>query len=154
MDEHKVHKMVIPVVRNNNNAQIPVRKTLGCAGYDLFAVEDTVIFPQYRQLIDTSISISIPPGYYGKIEARSSFALDYIDVGAGVIDSDYRGTIKVLLINNRIPGLNSHLQIKTGMRIAQLIIMKHETPLFEDAEVGKLDETDRDVKGFGSTGKY
>jgi dUTP pyrophosphatase len=145
--------MEINLLKSSKNATTPDRKTVYSAGFDLYASEDCVIDPGERKLVNTNIQLSIPPGYYGKIESRSSLALSIIDVSAGVIDSDYRGDIKVLLVNNRKFDYlqDNRLYIKTGMRIAQLIFLKHETPIFK--EVSVLDETVRGDRGFGSTGK-
>ena len=147
---------IIPVVKTHPDAIIPERKTLGSVGYDLYSIDDKYLSPGERKWINTGISLALPFGYYGKIEARSSHAEMGLDLGAGVIDSDYRGEIRVLLINNIIPShtQNSIFRIKKGMRIAQLIILKYETVVFEEAKIGELSKTERGDKGFGSTGLY
>jgi len=89
----------------------------------------------------------IPSGHYGRIAPRSGLAYkSMIDIGAGVIDSDYRGEVKVLMINSS----NVEFQVTKGMRIAQLILERASTP--DIIEVGSLDETERSNGGFGSTG--
>ena len=72
----------------------------GAAAYDVYADEDKIILPQCRKLVSTGISIEIPVTVYAQLAPRSSLAVKEIDVGAGIIDSDYRGEVKVLLINN------------------------------------------------------
>lgn len=97
-------------------------------------------------LVDTQITMAIPEGLYRQIAPRSGLAVKHgIDVGAGVIDSDYRGTIQVLLFNF---GREDFL-IRKGDRIAQLIIEKIASPVIQD--VNDLEETTRGEKGFGST---
>lgn len=129
----------------NEDAHIPMRKTCGAAGYDMVSCEDVVLPPMGRKLIGTGVIAGIPSGYFGKIEARSSMAVKGIDVGAGVIDSDYRGEIKILLINST----NDDFDIKKGERIAQMIIMPHGDDKM--VVVDGLIATERADGGFGST---
>ena len=84
----------------HSDSQIPKRQSKYSAGYDIYSYNDYQINPNSRKLIDTGISISILNDYYGRIAPRSGLSVKGIDIGAGVIDSDYRGEIKVLLINN------------------------------------------------------
>ncbi len=146
------------VKRLTQSAILPQRGSKQAAGYDLFADENLTIQPcRYdnetkllsigQALISTSIAIKIPDGYYARIASRSGLAVkSYLEVGAGVVDSDYRGEVKVLLRNlGSIP-----YEVKQGTRIAQLIIEKITTPEVE--EVIDLDVTDRGEGGFGSTG--
>ncbi len=126
---------------------LPIRKSKGAAGYDLSSVEDVTILARKRKLVDTGFRVCIPPGYYAEIKARSGMSLKYIDIGAGVIDSDYRSNIFVLLINHD----DKDYEVKKGDRIAQLIFIKCENPNL--VEVEELDETLRGGGGFGSTGR-
>ena len=104
------------------------------------------IHPGERRLVDTNIQAKIPDGYYGRIAPRSGLAYkDGIDVLAGVIDSDYRGELKVILLNTG----NVTKTFQTGDRIAQLILEKAARPNIE--VVDNLDETERGAGGFGST---
>lgn len=136
------------VVKLNKNAHIPVRATAGSVGYDLRACEDVAIPAQHRRIVKTGLSIAVPDGYYGRVAPRSGLSVKYeIDVGAGVIDRDYRGEIGVVLINNGV----EKFQVHSGDKIAQLIIEACITP--EIILVDKLDETSRGSGGFGSTGK-
>jgi dUTP pyrophosphatase len=119
----------------------------GDAGADLKAVETRTISPRGRELIATGIRLELPDGYAGLIWPRSGLAVKLgLDCGAGVIDSHYRGEIKVLLFNHS----DDEIQIKSGDRIAQLIIQKVETVEFKFSE--QLSETTRNTAGFGSTG--
>jgi dUTP pyrophosphatase len=130
------------------NAQLPTKGSLHSAGYDLYSSCNSLIYPQQRMLVQTGISIEIPEGYYGRIAPRSGLALKYgIDVMAGVIDSDYRGDVGVILYNT---DKENPFHIKIGDRIAQLIIEKHYT--FELESVDLLQSTQRSSNGFGSTG--
>jgi dUTP pyrophosphatase len=139
---------MINVKKTHPNAQIPVRANLTDAGADLFAVEDTIIPPQSRALINTGISLEIPEGFYGRIAPRSGLALkNGIDVLAGVVDSGYRGNIGVILYNT---DKDSNFEIKQGDRIAQLIIEQHWN--FNFKEVNTLSGTNRSINGFGSSG--
>lgn len=129
-------------------AKIPTYAYLGDAGMDLYCFDNIEILEGESRLVGTKIAIAIPSGYYGRIASRSGLSVKHkIEVGAGVIDSKYRGEIKVHLYNHhsRIPFYAS-----AGSKIAQLIITKILIP--EIVEVSELDKTDRDGKGFGSTG--
>jgi dUTP pyrophosphatase len=120
--------------------------TYGAAGFDLKAAQDGVIKRGERHLIKTNIRMAIPKGYYGRIAPRSGLALKYgLVVLAGVIDSDYRGEIGVILRNTGI----EDFEFKYGDRIAQIIIERCFTNL---TKVESLDDTDRGAGGFGSTG--
>jgi dUTP pyrophosphatase len=131
-----------------DTATVPCRQSEGAAGYDIYSDENSVIFPKERRLVSTGIAITIPKSYYGRIAPRSSLSVkDYIDVGAGVIDNDYTGEIKVLLINNG----NNIFTINKGDRIAQLILEK--IGYCEIVVVDSLEDTERGDGGFGSTGK-
>lgn len=132
----------------NSNSKTPERSTSNAAGYDIFAVQDYNIEAQSRELIKTGIALEIPDGYYGRIAPRSGIALkNGIDVMAGVIDSDYRGEIGVILYNS---DKNNSFLVRTGDRIAQLIIEKYYP--FGIQIVESLDDTDRGTSGFGSSG--
>ena len=131
-------------------ALLPVAGSAHAAGYDLHAVEDAVVPARGKALIGTGLAFAIPVGNYGRIAPRSGLAVKHsIDVGAGVIDADYRGEVKVLLFNLS----DKDFEVKAHDRIAQLIIEKY-TPT-ELVEVqGELEETARGLGGFGSTGNH
>ena len=127
------------------NATEPMRQTEGAAGYDLCACESVLLMPGSIRMVDTGIVIEIPPNWYGKIESRSSLALRGLVTLGGVIDSDYRGTVRCILHN--VSG--ESFEVRVGFRIAQIIFQSFEAPQFLETE--KLSETDRGLGGFGST---
>ena len=133
----------------NSVARLPRRASAGAAGYDLTSTETVTIYPGTRGVVSTGISIKLPEGVYGRIAPRSGLAVkNGIQVGAGVIDSDYRGEIKVLLFNHS----GDHaFNVEPGDRIAQLICERCKLP--EVIQVDELDETERGEGKFGSTGK-
>lgn len=138
----------INVKKLSENATIPTKGTDFAAGYDLYAAEDAVVACGARKLIKTNISMEITPGYYGRIAPRSGLAYkNGIDVLAGVIDSDYRGDIGVILYNT---DKNIDFTIKKGDRIAQMIFEACYSVILNDVNV--LDNTSRQSGGFGSTG--
>ena len=130
------------------DAKPPTRKFLGDAGHDLHSCENVVIPPNTRQLVSTGIKIQIPNDCYARIAPRSGLAVNYIDVGAGVVDSSYFGTLKVLIINNSY----NPFTISIGDRIAQLVLEKIYNTTFEQVVESELTQTHRGEGGFGSTG--
>ena len=138
---------MLKVQKLNNNAALPKRSTEGAAGYDLCASQDCIIPAGGKGLVHTGLAISFPAGLYARIAPRSGLALKkFIDVGAGVVDHDYRGEVGVILFNHG----DQDFQVKMGDRIAQLILEKIDTPPVE--EVQGLGDTVRGSGGFGSTG--
>nr|AWN09326.1 dUTPase [Orf virus]AWN09327.1 dUTPase [Orf virus] len=137
----------LQVVRLSQNATIPTRGSPGAAGLDLCSAYDCVIPSHSSRVVFTDLLIKLPPGCYGRIAPRSGLAVKhFIDVGAGVIDEDYRGNVGVVLFNFG----NSDFEVKKGDRIAQLICERISRPAVQ--EVNSLDDTDRGDSGFGSTG--
>lgn len=142
--------MKIKVV-NKSSLPLPSYKTIGSAGIDLQAniLSPIELKPFGRALIPTGLFVSIPEGYEGQIRGRSGLALKHgitLANGIGTIDSDYRGEIKVILINL---GDEPYI-INNGDRIAQLVLSKYE--LIEFVEVESLEDTQRGDGGFGHTG--
>jgi dUTP pyrophosphatase len=140
-------QIVLKVKKLNNDAVLPTRATPGSVGYDLVAISDHLVAKGQRVLIKLGIAIVLPDGCSGKICPKSGLALKGVDIGGGVIDTDYRGEVGVILINNG----NGPLDVARGMKIAQLVLEKVITP--EVQEVSELDETLRGSGGFGSTGE-
>jgi dUTP pyrophosphatase len=135
------------VKKESETAKTLTRSTWGAAGFDLYADETTSIPAHGRALVSTGIAIALPEGTYGRIAPRSSLAVKYsIDTGAGVIDEDYRGIVKILLVNHS----DTPLAVKPGERMAQLIVER--ISLAPMVEVDTLSETKRGESGFGSTG--
>jgi len=143
--------MNINIVNKSDN-QLPKYETIASAGMDLRAnnEQDIVLKPLQRELIPTGLFIELPVGYEAQIRPRSGLAFKYgITVlnTPGTIDADYRGEIKVILVNLS----NEDFIIKKGERICQMIIAKHEQVKLN--LVDKLTETVRGEGGFGHTGK-
>jgi len=142
--------MVLKIKKLTSEAIIPAYQTKEAAGFDLHSIEETVINPGERKLIGTGLAFEIEFGYEVQIRPRSGLAYKHgITVlnSPGTIDSDYRGEIKVLLINHG----NEPFEIKKGERIAQAVI----APVVQAkiVEVEELSDTQRGAGGFGSTGK-
>lgn len=117
------------------------------AGWDLSSAGDYEIPPGDKVVVDTDIKVAIPEGYYGRVAPRSGLSVkNNIETNAGVIDSAFRNTVKVVLRNFG----NETFKVNNGDRIAQLIITKIYT--YEAVCVQSLDETDRGERGFGSSG--
>lgn len=143
--------MKIQVI-NKSPYKLPSYETQGSSGIDLQAHIDGPIEmkPLSRALIPTGLYISIPEGYEGQIRGRSGLALKHgisLANGVGTIDSDYRGEVKIILVNIS----NENYIINKGDRIAQLVLSKYEKIEFEEVE--SLIETKRSSGGFGHTGK-
>ena len=139
--------MQLKVKKLNTNAQLPTRGTPQSVGYDLYASEDVTIKSKDRGMVSTGLAIKVPTGTYGRVAPRSGLAVKSgVNVGAGVIDPDYTGEVKVVLFNHGA----DKLKVKVGDRVAQLIVERCETPEVE--EVQSLEETSRGAGGFGSTG--
>lgn len=140
---------MLRVKRLTDNAQLPTKAHPGDAGWDLYAhiSQETIIQPGDRYVISTGCSFAIPNEYYGRIADRSGNACKMgVHVLAGVIDSSYRGEVKICIINL---DAKNPLIIKYGDKIAQMIITKIN--IEEMIEVDDLDETERGTDGFGST---
>jgi dUTP pyrophosphatase len=130
-----------------DSASVPTRAHEHDAGWDLYSSERSFVISSKRKVVSTSISLAIPDGYVGLIWPRSGLAAKKgIDVFAGVIDSGYRGEIKVCLYNSS--GVN--FEINKGDRIAQIIF--HKIPQTEMLEVDSLGDSIRGDSGFGSSG--
>lgn len=143
--------MEIKVI-NNSQFELPKYQTTASAGMDVQAntTEDITLAPLGRAMIPTGLSVAIPEGYEIQVRPRSGLAAKHgITVlnSPGTIDADYRGEIKVILVN--LSG--SEFVIKPGERIAQLVVARHEQPKWQEVEI--LDATERGEGGFGSTGK-
>lgn len=133
----------------HKDAQLPTRGSEGSAGLDVYCIERVDIPAGRQAVLPTGIAVAIPYGYYGRIAPRSGLAVKHgIQVHAGVVDSDYRGEIKVALINHG----DSTVEFKPGDRIAQMIIERCAMALVP-SWVPELLETERGAGSFGSTGR-
>lgn len=145
--------MQIKIRKLNPNAKIPTRGSEQAAGYDIYACLDTqtATIPAHKTVkVSTGISMAIPEGYFGAIFARSGLASKQGLRPAncvGVIDSDYRGELMIMLHNDT----DEPKTIENGDRVGQLVILPYMTIDFEEAD--SLDETQRGTGGFGSSGK-
>jgi|TARA_R110000824_G_C15184958_1_gene674155 dUTP pyrophosphatase len=137
----------IPVKKLFDVAKIPTKANVSDAGYDLYSIEKVKIWAGETVLVSTGISMKIPEGYVGLIWDRSSMGVKGIHRHAGVIDSGYRGHIKVCLHNTT----KDVYHVECGDRIAQIVIQ--QCPHFELCLVDSLDNTERGSGGFGSTGR-
>ena len=145
-------KVYIKKISSKSDFKLPNYETKGAAGMDLSAdIESEVILkPLERSLIPTGIAISLPKDLEAQIRPRSGLAIKHgitLLNTPGTIDSDYRGEIKVILVNLS----NDNYTIKPQDRIAQIVFSRFVTGEFDIVE--NLDETDRGESGFGSTGK-
>ena len=144
--------MHLPITRLDPHAILPGQAHDDDAGYDLCANEDAVLAPRGgRALVCTGLAVAIPSGYGGFVLPRSGLALKHgvtVLNAPGLIDPQYRGELKVLLVNT---DPEAAYEIHRGDRIAQLVIERVE--YVEWQEVDALDQTARDTFGFGSTGR-
>ena len=148
---------VLLVSRNKEhpNAKLPTRGSALAAGYDLYASSDAVIPKRGRAVVQTGIHVAVPVGCYGRVAPRSGLASKHgIDVGAGVVDADYRGLLGVLLFNFtdedfqsefrsddatlRQAQMSMHLTVKTGDRIAQLVLERICLAEVQEVEVSPI----------------
>ncbi|MGL9733061.1 MAG: dUTP diphosphatase [Wolbachia sp.] len=147
-------KVEIKKLSHGEDLPLPYYATTQSAGMDLYAALNgsAILNPLKRLLIPTGIIIAIPNGFEGQIRPRSGLAAKHgITVlnSPGTIDSDYRGEIKVCLINLS----NQSYEIKRGDRIAQIIIVPMSRIIWDNTEEFYVEETDRNALGFGSSGK-
>jgi len=131
--------------------ELPRYATDGAAGMDVLSAEDVILPPGARHAVASGLAVAIPSGYEIQVRPRSGLALKHgisVPNTPGTIDSDYRGELKVILINHGAEPFAIH----RGDRIAQLVLAP--VTLAEWAEVSELDETSRGAGGFGSTGGH
>jgi dUTP pyrophosphatase len=155
MNMHTAQPAPLPVavkrLPHGEGLPLPAAQTGGAAGFDLAAAvaETVVLVPGARALIPTGLAIALPEGYEGQVRPRSGLAVNHgvtVLNAPGTIDADYRGEVKVPLINHG----DTAFAVTRGMRIAQLVV----APVTRVAlvEVAALDDTARGAGGFGSTG--
>ena len=142
--------MRVQIKKLHPDAIVPKYQTAGAAGVDLCSVEDVTIGEGDKALVATGLSMAIPQGWEGQVRPRSGLAaksaLTVLN-SPGTIDSDYRGEVKVILINHG----HGVFHVRKGDRIAQMVFALVGRAEF--AEVEALESTDRGAGGFGSTGK-
>ena len=123
------------------------RKSTFAAGHDIYSLEEAVVPARGSALLSTGVAIQLPENTYGQIAPRSGLSVKGIDVGAGIIDEDYRGEIKVLLRNQS----DEDLLLQKHERIAQMLVLPVVYPLV--VTTNELDDSVRGETGFGASGK-
>jgi dUTP pyrophosphatase len=148
---HSPAKVPVPikVLPHGEGLPLPAYATQGAAGMDVVAAEDVTIAPGARHAVATGLAVAIPQGFEIQVRPRSGLALKHgisVPNTPGTIDSDYRGELKVILINHG----NEPFDVRRGDRVAQLVLAP--VTLASWLPVDELDETERGEGGFGSTG--
>lgn len=140
----------VKIKRLDRELPLPRYANPGDAGLDLYSAVDVVIEPMRRVMIPTGVAIALPEGYAGFVQPRSGLAakkgLSIVNT-PGLVDSGYRGELKVIAINT---DTDEPIAIARGERVAQLVVQR--VPAVELVEVDELDATERGEGGFGSTG--
>lgn len=135
-------------VKVDGEGALPEYATEGAAGADLRSLESVLLPPGGRAAVGTGLTLEIPPGHVGLVWPRSGLAVRHgIDTLAGVIDCDYRGEVRVVLVNHG----EEPFQVQPGDRVAQILFQRVERVAFQ--RVGVLAESSRGTGGFGSTGR-
>jgi dUTP pyrophosphatase len=139
----------LPIQRLRDDAIVPTRAYAGDAGLDLASCERVELGPGDRATVATGLAVAIPDGYAGFVQPRSGLASRHgitIVNTPGLVDSGYRGELKVILLNT---DATETFVVEPGMRIAQLVVM--QVPGIDPVEVDELPESERGVRGFGSS---
>ena len=139
----------LPIQRLRDDAVVPTRAYSGDAGLDLAACERVELGPGERATVGTGLAVAIPEGFAGFVQPRSGLALRHgitIVNTPGLVDSGYRGELKVILLNT---DASESFVVEQGMRIAQLVVL--QVPDVDPIEVEELPESERGVRGFGSS---
>jgi dUTP pyrophosphatase len=139
----------LPIRRLRDDAVVPTRAYAGDAGLDLAACERVELGPGERATVATGLAVAIPDGYAGFVQPRSGLASRHgitLVNTPGLVDSGYRGELKVILLNT---DAREPFVVEPGMRIAQLVVM--QVPGIDPVEVEELPESERGVRGFGSS---
>ncbi len=139
----------LPIRRLREDAVLPSQAYAGDAGLDLVACEQAVLAPGERATVGTGLAVAIPDGYAGFVQPRSGLAARHgitIVNAPGLVDSGYRGELRVVLLNT---DRSEPFTVEPGMRIAQLVVLP--VPAVELVESDELPDTERGVRGFGSS---
>jgi len=148
-ERYNPNRIVVRYTTDNCSVKEPVYSSQEAAGADISSTMQTTLAPGEHKVVTTGVYLELSPGFVGYVHARSGMAANHgvtVLNGTGVIDSDYRGELKVILINHG----KKEYAINTGDRIAQLIIVPSCQAIFVRSD--KIDETDRGQGGLGSTG--
>lgn len=134
--------------------EIPLTTTKdrrGNAGYDLHVTETVVLGPGEIRKVPVNAAFAIPEGYYGFVTPRSGLSSQGVNIIPGIIDSSYRGQVQAIVQNMT----GAEYTVETGLRVAQIIFLRHEIPAFEEVEtIEELGETVRGTSGFGASGLH
>jgi dUTP pyrophosphatase len=139
----------LPIRRLRDDAVVPERAYAGDAGLDLASCERVELRPGERATVGTGLAIAIPDGYAGFVQPRSGLAARHgltIVNTPGLVDSGYRGELRIVLLNT---DKSEPFVVEPGMRIAQLVVL--QVPGIDPVEVDELPESERGVRGFGSS---
>jgi dUTP pyrophosphatase len=139
----------LPIRRLRDDAVVPSRAYAGDAGFDLAACERIELAPGERATVGTGLAVAVPDGYAGFVQPRSGLAARHgitIVNAPGLVDSGYRGEVRVVLLNT---DTSEPFVVEPGMRIAQLVVVP--VPGVDLIEVDELPESERGVRGFGSS---
>ena len=142
-------RVAVKRLPHGKDLPLPAYATGGAAGMDVVSAEDVKLAPGARHAVATGLALAIPPGFEVQVRPRSGLALKHgisVPNAPGTIDSDYRGELKVILINHG----SQPFSIARGDRVAQLVLAPVVRAVWD--EVAQLDETPRGAGGFGSTG--
>ncbi|MGN3974258.1 dUTP diphosphatase [Tsuneonella sp. SYSU-LHT278] len=144
-------RVAVKRLPHGEGLELPKYATVGAAGMDVLSAEDVTIAPGARHAVATGLALAIPPGFEIQVRPRSGLALKHgitVPNTPGTIDSDYRGELKVILINHG----GEAFAIERGDRVAQLVLAPVVQATWDEVET--LDDTDRGAGGFGSTGGH
>lgn len=142
-----MQKIEVKIKKLHDDSKVPIYKTTQAAGFDIYSIEEVLLKANSTAKISTGFALEIPHGFYLRIEDRSGMAAKGIHKIGGIVDSDYRGEVFVVLHNTT----NQDYQIEKHDRIAQGVVTPVSQANFNEAS--QLSETERDEGGFGSTGK-
>ena len=144
---------VVKVAKTDPAARMPTKGSAYAAGWDLYCLEDTVVNFRSSMKLRTGLRVAIPEGFEGQVRARSSLGSKGLILphSIGTIDSDYRGELFILMT---WIGEGDSYKVKSGERIAQLVIAPIPDVQFSEVEIEDLGETERGEGGFGSTGRF
>ena len=145
--------LIIEFAKLNSEATIPTQGSPQAAGWDLYALEETIVKRNTSSMIRTGLAIAIPLGWEGQIRCRSSLGKKGMIMpnGIGTIDSDYRGELMVLAT---WIGEGDEFVVQKGERVAQLLFSKVPSVKFVERDFEQLGSTDRGTGGFGSSGRF
>ena len=146
-------ELIVEFARIEQEARLPTQGSSQAAGWDLYALEETIVVSRKSSMIRTGLAVAIPEGWEGQIRCRSSLGKKGMIMpnGVGTIDSDYRGELMVLAT---WIGEGKEFIVAKGERVAQLLFAPVPLVTIQETSMEQLGQTERGVGGFGSTGKF